>query len=234
MVEKIAYVLDTIVSTSEEGASEDEITRYVNYIDDFTLAKCYMLASMTPKLQRQHEGMDVDSILLHLRQLFEKQGRGQTYEISKRLFQARMTEGTSVENHVIKMIEWIEKLTGLGIVLEDNLCVDLILQSLPDSFSHFIINFNMSKFEVTLSELLNMLREAESAIKKEKPVLYIGETKKKRKASKTFKKGKGKERPGKANVAKKYSGKDKGQCFYYGQDGHWKRNCKDYLVEKAR
>ncbi|RZR82795.1 hypothetical protein BHM03_00009309 [Ensete ventricosum] len=31
------------------------------------------------------------------------------------------------------------------------------------------------KFEVTLPELLNMLREAESAIKKEKSVLYIGD-----------------------------------------------------------
>ncbi|KAJ8466414.1 hypothetical protein OPV22_028966 [Ensete ventricosum] len=110
-----------------------------------------------------------------------------------------MTEGTSVENHVLKMIEYIEKLTGLGIVLEDNMCVDLILQYLPNSFSYFIMNFNMSKFKVTLPELLNMLREAESAIK-EKPVLYIGETKKKRKANKTLKKGKGKERPGEMDL----------------------------------
>ncbi|RRT31255.1 hypothetical protein B296_00048803, partial [Ensete ventricosum] len=50
-------------------------------------------------------------------------------------------------------------------------------------------------FEVTLPKLLNMLREAESVIEKEKPVLYIGETKKKRKASKILKKGKGKEIP---------------------------------------
>ncbi|RRT35584.1 hypothetical protein B296_00048541 [Ensete ventricosum] len=81
--------------------------------------------------------------------------------------------------------------------------------SILDSFSHFIMNFNMSKFEVTLPELLNILREAESAFKKEKPALYIGETKKK-KASKTLKKDKGKERLGKTNVAKKYPGKDKG------------------------
>ncbi|RRT66744.1 hypothetical protein B296_00007376 [Ensete ventricosum] len=66
------------------------------------------------------------------------------------------------------------------------------------------------RFEVTLPEPLNMLREVESTIKKEKPVLYIGETKKKRKASKTLKKDKGKERPGKGNVAKKDLIKDKG------------------------
>ncbi|RWV83979.1 hypothetical protein GW17_00054351 [Ensete ventricosum] len=96
-----------------------------------------------------------------------------------------------------------------------------MLQSLPNFFSHFIMNFNMSKFEVTLPELLNMLTEAESAIRKEKPVLYIGETKRKRKTSKILKKGKGKERSGKAKVAKKDPEKDKGHCYHYDQDGHW-------------
>lgn len=114
--EKIVYVLDTVMPTPEEGASEDEIARYVKYIDDSTLAQCYMLGSMTPELQRQHEKMDARSILLHVRKLFEEQGRTQRYEISKSLFRARMTEGTPVQNHVLKMIEWIEKLTGLGIV----------------------------------------------------------------------------------------------------------------------
>ncbi|RWW01550.1 hypothetical protein GW17_00035409 [Ensete ventricosum] len=65
-------------------------------------------------------------------------------------------------------------------------------------------------FEVTLLELLNMLSEAESTIKKEKSVFYIGETKKKRKANKTLKKCKGKGRPGKTKVAKKDPAKDKG------------------------
>ena len=105
----------------------------------------------------------------------------QRCEIPKSLFHARMTEGTPVQNHVLKMIEWIEKLTRLGMVLQDNLCVDLMLQSLLDFFSQFIINFNMNKLEVTLLELLNMLREAESTIKKEKPVFYAGETRKKMK-----------------------------------------------------
>ncbi|RWW10861.1 hypothetical protein GW17_00025569 [Ensete ventricosum] len=68
----------------------------------------------------------------------------------------------------------------------------------------------LPKFEVTFPELLNTLRGAENAIKKEKPVLYIGETKKKMKASKSLKKGKGKERPGKIKVVKKDPAKDKG------------------------
>ena len=86
-----------------------------------------------------------DLLSYHVYKMFEEQKRTQRYEISKSLFCARMTEGTPVQNHVLKMIEWIEKLTGLGMVLEDNLCVDIVLQSLPDSFSQFIMNFNMNK-----------------------------------------------------------------------------------------
>ena len=43
--EKIVCVLDTVMPTLEEGASVDEIARYVKYIDDSTLAQCYMLGS---------------------------------------------------------------------------------------------------------------------------------------------------------------------------------------------
>ena len=55
-----------------------------------------------------------------------------------------------------------------------------------------------------------MLREVESTIKKEKPVLYTGETRKKWKAERSLKKEKGKGRLGKAKVAKKDPAKDKG------------------------
>ena len=92
----------------------------------------------------------------------------------------------------------------------------------------------MNKLEVTLSELLNMLKGAEITIKKEKPVLYIGETRKKRKVEKSLKKGKGKGRLGKAMVAKKDPANDKSQYFHYGTDGHWKRNYKENLVERVK
>ena len=84
----------------------------------------------------------------------------------------------------------------------------------------------MNKLEVTLPKLLNVLREVESTIKKEKLVLYTSETRKKRKAEESLKKGKGKGRLGKANVSKKDLAKDKGQCFHYGKDWHWRRNYK--------
>ena len=70
------------------------------------------------------------------------------------------------------------------------------------------MNFSMNKLEVTLLELLSMLKEVESTIKKEKLVFYANETRKKKKAEKFLKKSKG--RSGKANVGKKDPTKDKG------------------------
>ena len=83
--------------------------------------------------------------------------------------------------------------------LKNDLCVDL---------------------KVTLPKFLNKLREEKSTIKKEKPVLFDSETRKKRNAEKPLKKGKGKGKLGKVKVAKKDPTKDEGQCFHYGKDGH--------------
>ena len=141
-----------------------------------------------------------------------------------------MTKGTLVQNHVLKIIEWIKKLTSLGMVPKDGLYVDLVLQSLLDLFSQFIINFNMNKLELTLPRLLNMLKEAKSTIKKEKPVLYTGETKKKKNEKKSLKKGKSKGKSGTTKVAKIDPVKDKGQYFHCDKDKQCKRNCKNYLT----
>ncbi|RRT85995.1 hypothetical protein B296_00001293 [Ensete ventricosum] len=80
------------------------------------------------------------------------------------------------------------------------------------------------KFEMTLLKLLNTLREVESTIKKEKPILYASETNTKRKANKTVKKGMCKGKLGKKKIAKKHPTKDKGQCFHYSKDGYRRRN----------
>ncbi|RWV92420.1 hypothetical protein GW17_00045209 [Ensete ventricosum] len=105
----------------------------------------------------------------------------------------------------------VQKLRNLRIVLMEEKIIyvlNMIVPMLEERISEDEIARFVNKFDVTLPELLNMLREAESAIKKEKPVLYIGEIKKKRKANKTLKKGKGKERLGKTKVVKRDPTKD--------------------------
>ena len=48
--------------------------------------------------------------------------------------------------------------------MDFHLQVDLILQSLPESFGQTIANFHMNKIECTLVELMNMLMTVQKAI----------------------------------------------------------------------
>ena len=81
-----------------------------------------------------------------------------------------MVEGTPVREHVLKMISFINELDMLGAEMDVEIKVDAILSSLTNSFNQFIMNYNMNKMDVTLSELLNMLQAVEDLIKKDKLV----------------------------------------------------------------
>ncbi|PIN10786.1 hypothetical protein CDL12_16619 [Handroanthus impetiginosus] len=50
-------------------------------------------------------------------------------------------------------------------------------QSLPSSFDQFIMNFNMSKLDVMVNELVNILVTIESTMKKNKMVLVASTSK---------------------------------------------------------
>ncbi|XP_017976478.1 PREDICTED: uncharacterized protein LOC108661989 [Theobroma cacao] len=85
--ENKSYVLDTpIPPVLVDDASGKDKEAYQHHKDDDDQAACVMLASMTLKLQKQHEHMDVQSMILYLKELFNKERRTERYEISKELF----------------------------------------------------------------------------------------------------------------------------------------------------
>src|SRR3989337_2834652 len=85
----------------------------------------------------------------------------------------------------------------------------------------------------TISELFAMLKAAEVEVKKEHQVLMV-------KKGTSFKKGKGKKgnfkKNGKSVAAPtkkpKARPKPETECYYCKGNGHWKRNCTKYLVDK--
>ncbi|PNX67837.1 putative retrotransposon protein, partial [Trifolium pratense] len=68
--------------------------------------------------------MNAFDMIEHLKTLYQEQARIERFEVSKDLFQAKLSEGSPVSPHVLKMI-----------------ATDLILQSLPESFNQFVLNF---------------------------------------------------------------------------------------------
>jgi hypothetical protein len=59
--------------------------------------------------------------------MFENQARVEKYNISKTLFACKLTEGSPVSPHVIKMMGYIEMLTKLGCEIKNDLATDVIL-----------------------------------------------------------------------------------------------------------
>ena len=55
------------------------------------------------------------------------------------------------------MISNLNTLEVLGVNIDGESQVDMILQSLPESFKEFRLNYNMNKKVYTLSELMNEL-----------------------------------------------------------------------------
>ena len=107
----------------------------------------------------------------------------------------------------------------MGDKLEREMKVDMILESLPDSFSQFKMNYNMNKLKLTPIDLMHELESAERSLMKQGSSYH----------AKSSSKPKGKPNGGKRNkkqketlpsikpIAKK---KPKDKCFKCRQKGH--------------
>ncbi|XP_031116550.1 uncharacterized protein LOC116020210 [Ipomoea triloba] len=165
-LEKIGYVLiqdPPLIGIIPDDADADvdqlvvhnaNVATFEKWKDDDLRAKSYILASMTNELQRQHEKMpDAKSMVNHLQELYGEHSRIARYEVTKALFRAKLQERGNVGDYVLNMIGLLERLEELNIFLDSELEVDLILQSLPDSFGLFIMNFHIKKLHCSKSDL---------------------------------------------------------------------------------
>jgi len=157
--EKRMYILENpILNAPFEDVGEEFRNEHERHVDDDEQTACVMLTIISYKIQRQHENMNAYTIIMHLKELFDETSRTNRYQTSKELFRCKMTKGSSMNTHVLKMNGYIEKLEQLGFVMDRKLSVELVLQSLPQNFSQFIMNYHMNKLDSTLPELFNMLR----------------------------------------------------------------------------
>ena len=166
--ERLLYTIERPIGPKPTADKVIDLEIWKTHHDDNMTAQSIILAAMTQQFRRQNKGLDPYELMAKLHDLHRSNLRSQKYELQKKLFRARMSEGASVEQHVTQMVADIEHLAEMGIVFDIETSVDLILQSLPDTWSGFIMNYNMMNQEQTLGELMSTLREAERELLKSK------------------------------------------------------------------
>ena len=82
----------------------------------------------------------------------------------RQIYNTKMAEGTSVREHCLRMISHLNTQEVLGADIDGESQVDMILQSLPESFKKFKLNYNMNKKIYTFFELMNELVAAEGIL----------------------------------------------------------------------
>ncbi|KAL7591900.1 hypothetical protein Lser_V15G34942 [Lactuca serriola] len=162
--------------------------------------------------------------------------RLEKFKITQTRLASKHKEGKSVCAHVLGMKSHIDRLRMLGSVVCEEMAVDWVFQSLPNSYSEFVREYYMMNYDVTLIDLTYMLIAAESAmIWRNRKAKLIGES-----AFETSTDiDNGNERHA---MIEKFDHKRKAMsevvpcpvpkesiCFYCQEKGHWRRSSPIYL-----
>ena len=227
--ERKMYVLDNEIPNEPPATNAPRTERdaYSKLLNDSVDVTCLMLTTMNSKLQKQFEEMEAFDMMVHLKGMFQEQARQERFTTTKALNACKMTPGTSVSAHVLKMKGLIDQLDKLGASISHELDTDLILGSLPKSYDQFVMNYNMDHMEKSIAELHGILKNVETNIQKTNPKLMVQKGESMKRKGNKAKKDKGQSKP----KAKKPKPPKEGVFFFCNEQGHWKRNCKLYFED---
>ncbi|KAL0282169.1 UNVERIFIED_CONTAM: hypothetical protein Sradi_7269100, partial [Sesamum radiatum] len=92
---------------------------------DHRKVRSIILASMSNDVQKQYDRLDdVASILQRMKEVYAIPDSHTRYGATKEFFRAKMTEGSSVQEHGVKMLSLMEKLKDLKAGLENDTYID--------------------------------------------------------------------------------------------------------------
>ena len=80
---------------------------------DYEHARTLIFSSMDDIYRKKFKKMDLQSIFLQLKDQYGDRSRETRLDLSRKLFHTKMAENSSVGDHVLKMIGWIEELANL-------------------------------------------------------------------------------------------------------------------------
>ena len=203
------------------NASEETKKQFADWQRANTTARCYILASVVRK--QINDLKSVLEIIQTLDGMFAKSSSTARQEAIGALMNTRMIGG-NVRDHCLKMMGHFSTAKVMGAKLDQEMKIDMILESLPNSFGQFKMNYNMNKLKLTPVELMHELESAERSLVKQRSTYHAESSSKPKGKHKGRKKNKKKKEIGPA-IKPTAMKKPKGKCFKCGQKGHWKKDC---------
>ncbi|XP_075111521.1 uncharacterized protein LOC142181838 [Nicotiana tabacum] len=88
-------------------------------------------------------------MLESLKEMFGEQNCAAKQPAMKSFLNTKMVEGSSVRDHVLKMVSLLNEPKVLGAVIDKESQVEMVLQTFPDSFQQFCLNYNMNKMDLS-------------------------------------------------------------------------------------
>ncbi|KAJ8753588.1 hypothetical protein K2173_022829 [Erythroxylum novogranatense] len=113
--ERKPYVLEEPIPEEPPAiAPKAQKDAYTKHINDSTDVSYLMLGVMISDLQKDLEEMEAYDMLAQLKTMFQEQARQERFRTTKALNSCKMTPGTPVSAHVLKMKSYIHHLEKLG------------------------------------------------------------------------------------------------------------------------
>ncbi|XP_024027517.1 uncharacterized protein LOC112093412 [Morus notabilis] len=137
--------------------------RYDRWINANNKARCYLLAAMNEVLRTQHEGLaSAKEIMDTLQRMFGRPSDSARHAAVKAVMNDRMKNGSSVREHMLKMINHLNEAEINGSHIDEKTQVGMILETLSPDFLPFRTSYLMNQKNDSLTELLNELQQFES------------------------------------------------------------------------
>ncbi|KAH9698363.1 hypothetical protein KPL71_023988 [Citrus sinensis] len=115
---------------------------YEKWCEANKMAKRYILASIYVELHKKHRSMETATeIMASLHQMFGQNTHFAREAALKRITDTKMEEGTKVRDHVLKMMDYLNEVEIHGVQINDKSKINMVIESLPDTFKEFKKNF---------------------------------------------------------------------------------------------
>ncbi|XP_022850432.1 uncharacterized protein LOC111372359 [Olea europaea var. sylvestris] len=165
--EKHKFVLDEVCPEApKDDSTESQKAAYEKWHHSDKMACCYILASMSNVLQQKHQNMQTAfDIMESLQEIFGHQSRQARQAPIRAIMNTRMKSDASVRDHMSTMIGHFNTVEVFGAGIDSETQIDMVLETLPEMFSQFIVDYNLHKMDMSLTKLMKELQNAESVLK---------------------------------------------------------------------